>query len=706
MKRFRTLIALLLLGLLCLALPACRKKVVLPETVVSVLKIKINPEINIFLNASGEVVSILPANADGQQVLDTVDGDWGTGKLADVVRKIVDTSIAEGFLKEGGDVTLQFFSDTEELSAVQQTVDAALEQARQEAAVAFTVTDPAVAPIRKYQGDAPDFNRWDGYAVWDTETRDENGILTSADGTLNDGDQVVKVSLRYDADRSETTITMLRPDGTKEITVYSANGQMNSFTHISPSGAEEVTEYFPDGSIHIYSYFLEGIGHRDENWPNGQLKLRDSRPAENERHLTYCREDGTSEKESGFYPDGTYWIYTYYEDGKTVARREALDAEGRLTVDVVRRNGCPETKDVTGPGSYTCHEDYNEEGRLIKSLTTDPDTGLYVMEENYPSGGRKYYERRDAGSYTLEEYLENGTIWHVVIEEPDGYKYTRVEDEEGNVIKEEGLEANGIHWINELTEDGRRHEYQDDPTTDSVVENYGILNEDGTVTYTYSYHKQGDDYLQIMETLPDGGTRTEITNQGMYQLDVTYSDGSLRHQEIRQPHGLSLIYDYRPDGSASRLEEIYLLEEGSMQFVIEYDEAGGFHETHTDNSGVQRFVLDVQPDGSWKSVEHFISGGDNSIGLNPQNYTETREYMPGQYYQEYKVYNLTSEHYSMRIDASGHLHVEHSAPELADDPTFNYDGPASCWSSSGMTLETYKDKHESHFPREAQHRPE
>ncbi len=683
MKRFRTLIPLLLLGLLCLALTGCRPKTELPETVVSVLRVKINPEISIFLNAGGEVLSVEPVNADGQQVLDAIDGEWGSGGLPEVVRKIVETSISEGFLKENGEVSLQFYGDAGELSAVQQTVDQALEQVQQETELPFTVTDPEVAPIGKYRGDAPVYSSWDNYAPWSNAVHDENGTLLSADAAYDDG---TEVSLRYDADRSETTITTLSPEGEREVSVYYANGRMKSQERISASGEQYATAFYPDGSTRfVFNHFADGSEVRSESWPNGSSRLFETLSVEGIRSSAYFREDGTEERSETVNPDGTYQRWSFYEDESTKCS-ECLDAEGRLTVENFRKNGYRESVDITGPGSYVCHEDYDENGRMMKSLAADPATGLYVRQENYPSGERKLYELRDEGSYRLEEYDENGLRRTLVVEEPDGYRYTCIKDEAGNTLKEESTEANGLYWLHELLEDGRLHEYQTFPSEDSVVENYAVLDENGDILYyTYSYHKQGDDFLLIEERLPDGGYRTELTDHGSYSLDVSYPDGSLKHQEIRHEGGLTLIKDYLPDGSPSRSELIYPGEDG-LDCVKEYSEGGGFHEVHTTPGGVRVFVLDMRADGSWNSVRY---------GEGAASFTETREYVPGQYYYESR--SEAGRQRSVRLDASAHLHIE-TAPAggsgAAGNKEVEYDGPASgaAWP---FTLEHYATAYES-----------
>ncbi len=683
MKKFRALSLLLLLGLLCLALPGCRQKAELPEAVASVLKVKINPEISIFLNAGGEVISVQAENADGQQVLEAVAGEGGFGKLSELVQKIVEASISEGFLKEDGKVSLQFYGEAEALSSLQQTVDAALEQVQQESALPFTVTDPEVAPIGKYRGEVPVFSSWDSFAPWSSAVHDENGILLSADATYDDG---TEVSLCYDADRAETTITTLSPEGEREVSVYYANGRLKSQERVSPSGEQYATACYPDGSSRfIFNRYADGSEVRSEYRPDGSTVLFETLSVEGVRTSAYYREDGTEERSETVNPDGSYQRWFYYENG-SAKRSESLDAEGRLTVEDFRENGYRERVDITGPGSYVCHEEYNEEGRLMKFLATDSDTGLYVRRENYPSGGRKTSEQREGGSYRLEEYDENGLLRTLVVEEPDGYQYTCIKDEAGKTVKEESTEPSGLYWLHERLEDGRLREYQIFPPEDSVIESYGVLDENGNVLYyTYSYHKQGDDFLCIEERLPDGGYRTEITDHGTYSLDITYPDGTLKHQEIKHEEGLTLITDYFPDGSPSRSELIYPGADG-LDCVKEYSEAGGFHEVHTAPGGVSVFVLDVRADGSWNSVRY----GEGAI-----SFTETREYVPGRYY--YEKYSDDDGYRSVRLDASGNLRLEtlrERTPEEANDPARNYDGPASgvAWP---FTLEHYATAYES-----------
>lgn len=731
MKRFRILLSLLLVGLLCLALPACSKKAKLPEMVASVLNVKINPEINIFLNAEGEVLSIQPVNADGMQVLDAIDGNWGDGTLSDIVRKIAETSISEGFLAENGEIALQFYGDAEELPDVQSAVDAALEQVRQEASVPFTVTDPEARPVNKYRGEAPVYNYWDAYP-WDTEVRNENGILISAEMTEPNG---LQRSLRYDEARSETTITQLLPNDISFIEIYYSDGQKKSEEVWLATGDHYAYSYYPDGSTRSYINYVDN--YRCDHWPNGNLKLESSTDQDGVRYEYYHREDGTRQKTQVTCPDGTYQIDDFYEDGETRQRSEILNADGFYIEETFYRNGNRKTYDASGSDGSVSHEEFNEAGQRIKILTTDSATGYYALDEYYSSGVLKYRERRDGesycqieeyneagqpikilsndsatGSYSLEEYyssgarkyselrdgefytleerFEDGTVWHQVIEQPGGYKNSFIKDEQGNIIKEESVDPGVTSYLYEILEDGRIHEYYTEAASNSIYETYGVLDENGEMSYTYIYRKT-EDRWSVHEYLEDGSFRLEDhISDDNYSIYLTYPDRMLKHHEsfYRYPenpdNGCYGFTDFLPDGSVCYLDTTYFGATGSMRYIKECYDAGGWHEEHIDQNGVLRYVLDMQADGSWNSV------------LTEEHYTETMDFVAGQYFRRYREFNSNS--YMLEFyDVSGHLElawVYDGVRENPDDIAYNYDGPASVVYGS-ISLDDFSDRYKS-----------
>ena len=110
MKRILSLILALIIAL---SLGACKKSnssssdFVKPDGYVAVLNIKINPEFNLYIDSSNNVLALEAVNDDASSFSNEIESN---GKSAQsVVQEIVQKSNEKGFLSNEGEISVSIF---------------------------------------------------------------------------------------------------------------------------------------------------------------------------------------------------------------------------------------------------------------------------------------------------------------------------------------------------------------------------------------------------------------------------------------------------------------------------------------------------------------------------------------------------------------------------------------------------------------------
>jgi len=107
---------LVIIAMIALALCGCGKKekevkqdapaFKAPQDYVSVVQVKINPTINLYLNAEDVILAVEYVNADAQKSYSGIENKLVGSKIADGVNAVMEKAQADGYLKENKEVTI------------------------------------------------------------------------------------------------------------------------------------------------------------------------------------------------------------------------------------------------------------------------------------------------------------------------------------------------------------------------------------------------------------------------------------------------------------------------------------------------------------------------------------------------------------------------------------------------------------------------
>ena len=149
MKRIGTIILAIILCLsLAVCFTGCKKgdtsstpseiEVALfeaPKDYVSVVQVKINPTVNLYLDKDSKILAVEYVNADAKETYDKIEKDLVGVSLEAAMDLVVKTAADEGYLKENKEISIDVIEnkseeikDTQILKTVKETVKTTLDE--------------------------------------------------------------------------------------------------------------------------------------------------------------------------------------------------------------------------------------------------------------------------------------------------------------------------------------------------------------------------------------------------------------------------------------------------------------------------------------------------------------------------------------------------------------------------------------------------
>lgn len=404
----------------------------------AMLRVTINPEFAIYLDAEQKIIRTEAANEDAKTLF--ADLDVTGQSYADGMTAVLNTAYDQGYLKDGGKVSIEFeitdneafditaISDpvtqfqrekklkvelstglyVEEISKDQNTVivdgqtlyihrlpllqDGTGEVVGEQINY-FTIEIPSnVTAYNEERWNAMVKSVWQYYDGSVSTTYYENGqfqysIMVFPDGLIHyftagvDGYTII-----YPPGYTQT---WQNEDGSTTAVTYHDNGQTATVKNSWSSGDYTNTVYREDGTMESYEHFMGGDYSLQSFWENGKLKHTSQRSADGSHGESFYDENGEQTGYEMHWPNGNYDIQTFYSSYPVIK---------------------PKTIETMTDGYYS-KSNYSESGEIVSSEGKDPDGNWYKY--TYHSNGNPASYEADGVSQT---FYENGQLKRQVSE--------------------------------------------------------------------------------------------------------------------------------------------------------------------------------------------------------------------------------------------------------------------------------------------------
>ncbi len=151
MKKFFTL--LLSAALIVCVFVGCNKpqdEFVAPENYVTIIQVKINPTVNLYLDADEVVLAVEYVNTDAKESYKKIESELVGASLAKSVDLVVKTAVADGYLKENKEVNIEVVDAKNEkkvevLASAYQAANTVLEEQKIDANIVVKADGNEVA---------------------------------------------------------------------------------------------------------------------------------------------------------------------------------------------------------------------------------------------------------------------------------------------------------------------------------------------------------------------------------------------------------------------------------------------------------------------------------------------------------------------------------------------------------------------------------
>lgn len=336
-----------------------QKKLASVENCHLVLRLTINPKLELYLDEAGTVLKATGENKDGKRLLEELEL---TGlSYADAVNAILSGAAEQELLKENANVQIDVLASADGPLAYEQTQQLQQAVTDYDEDLASSVDQSTIVAA------------YCGADIIEVEESDNGDVWYS----YYSGMKLIR-EIRYAADGSYTE-WVYQPWGISSLTT--------DVIDIDPDGTrrEEHLAY-EDGCL-THNILQNSDGYYEERtyYSNGNVK---------------------TQKNS--WADGSYGEYTFYANGNPETERYT-GADGTVQERTYYENGvCAVSKNVY-PDGASCLEEYNADGNCTYLMKTYAN-GDWEKEDYYPNGSPQTREGSVGGEYYIIHYDEDGQI--------------------------------------------------------------------------------------------------------------------------------------------------------------------------------------------------------------------------------------------------------------------------------------------------------
>ena len=513
----RKMIVLLLAFIVAFSLCACgnsvdiqqsvsegQEKLASVENCAMVLRITINPQLELYLDNGGTVLKSVACNDDGEQLLAAKDLT-GLG-YTDAMNAILSGAEKQGFLSNKAEVQIEVlssangpltFEQTQQMNQTVKDYNQDLVSSVDQTVVVAQDSDATSVVVEEFDNGDLFYSYYVGqevvreicygvdgsYTEWVYENR--NTVKTIH--IFPNGDHREEY-FTYHSNGQLSTWKMFFTDatGTQEsLEEYWENGNMKSrqMLSITDTGTEEILEeYDENGTLrsvqHVMNYDTGTYNTREEYYENGNL---------NTRTIVWTEGTASGERFEEYAENGTPKLFTArWIEGTVVSEsREEFYDNGVSKIATLSL--------VDGTYLEESLQEHYENGNPKREWRIKSDGT--VSEENtreYAENGNitKAQMVRSNGDTRLEEYDENGNLLHMTIFENGRYSETKCSYHANGTIKtREYTSTDGEAGFEEFYESGMVK------TMKTIWANGEIYEDqyDEMVNYLYQYMlKDGD----------------------------------------------------------------------------------------------------------------------------------------------------------------------------------------------------------------------
>ena len=359
-----------------------QKKLASVENCHLVLRLTINPKLELYLDEAGTVLKATGENKDGKRLLEELEL---TGlSYADAVNAILSGAAEQELLKENANVQIDVLASADGPLAYEQTQQLQQAVTDYDEDLASSV-DQSTVVAANCGADIIEVEESDNGDVWYSyysSMKLIREILYAADGSYTEW-----VYQPWGISSLTTDVIDIDPDGTRR---------------------EEHLAY-EDGCL-THNILQNSDGYYEERtyYSNGNVKTQKNSWADGSYRESTFYANGNQETEQYTGADGRVQERSYHENGEVIYSKDVF-SDGRVQEQSYYENGvCAVSKNVY-PDGASCLEEYNADGNRTYLMKTYAN-GDWEQEDYYPNGSTQTREGSVGGEYYIIHYDEDGQI--------------------------------------------------------------------------------------------------------------------------------------------------------------------------------------------------------------------------------------------------------------------------------------------------------
>ena len=553
------------------------------------VKITVNPELELTLSRTNEILEVKALNADAEGLLagmDLVGQPYESGIVS-----ILEEAKEQEYLKDLSkvSVTVEELSDGAWTLITEETLTQPIEDYQQNSGVIFSCRlTPAGESLDIEELTVLETARTEGIFVTvygDAAGNDKLHIYENDDGTRTEGyfiSDTEEIWINYYSDGSyqysynEGLVSQgygEYPDGRRYTFVeyrVLVDGLTQPVWYEKTYSDGSAEEYFYENSEWIRTAFTNADGSTWETfYENGTMVSE-----------VWKNADGSTQE-------------TFYENGKPV--RDVITTADGLTQETLYENGQPVRMVITTADGST-QEMFYENGQPVLNEGTTADGGTFE-QTFYPNGNLKTYTESREGTYVEQHYDENGLMISLFQRDPDGTEYDW-DYENGEAVGYTVTYPDGSTQIMSFGDGSAAGTNPDGSTYELTHYPNGNLKTNTTTWPNGDYSKQT--YYE------NGNWETTIEfREGSYTETYYDENGMLTSSFRREPDGTEYEYGYQ---NGSLKTSIITWSNGDYEHYTYYENGvfatqigqsdGNYFENHYDENGRITSSFERHSDGA------------------------------------------------------------------------------------------------------------
>lgn len=377
------------------------KKLASVENCHLVLRLTINPQLELYLDEAGTVLKATGGNKDGKRLLETLEL---TGlSYADAVNAILSGAAEKSLLAENANVQIDVLASADGPLTWEQTQQLQQAVADYDEDIASSV-DQSTIVAANCGADLIEVEESENGDVWYAYYSDMKLIREICYGA--DGSYRERVYQPWGIASLTTDAIDIDPDGTRheEHTAYEDGIQTYHQTMIQQGDYSQTEEsWYEDGCL-THNILQNSDGYYEERtyYSNGNMKTRKNSWVDGSYGESTFYANGNQETEQYTGADGTVQERSYHENGSCLYSKDVYP-DGTVREQSYYENGNIKIWKEVLPDGSSCLQEYNADGSWIYLMKTYAN-GDWEKEVYYSSGRLQTQEGSVGGEYYIVHY--------------------------------------------------------------------------------------------------------------------------------------------------------------------------------------------------------------------------------------------------------------------------------------------------------------